>query len=213
MGSVGEEAPGQPDVVPRNRWKRGQASYRRDHSRLQRRGKHHPYQCTRPHNLQARSQLPSQPRQRNCPRPHHPHPCSQFPSPPRQRHRLPPAATNVRQHRRLLRAVRGALRFEKISNVRPLSTAAAPPACLSTHVGGHATCEMSNSIDQPWEENTNSLLFFTYTHRQGLQLHTLRDYNTSSLAVPKLLNTRERPPVKIVKQRINSQVYFTNTIS
>ena len=53
---------------------------------------------------------------------------------------------------------------------------------------------------------------FAYTHRQGLQPHTLRDYNTSSVAVPKLMNTRERLPVKIVKQSINNQVYFTNTI-
>ena len=47
MGDVGEQAPGQPDVILRSRWERGQASYGRDHSHLQRRRKHHPYMNAR----------------------------------------------------------------------------------------------------------------------------------------------------------------------
>ena len=89
-------------------------------------------------------QLPSQARRRHCQRPHHPHPCSQLPSPPRQGHRLRPRPTTVHQHRRLLRAVRGALRFEKTQQCAPAPTAAAAPAPLSTRVDRHATCDMSN---------------------------------------------------------------------
>ena len=119
MGSGGEQAPGQPNVIPRSRWERRQASYRRDHSRLQRRRKYHPYQCPRPHNPQARSQLPSQPRQRNCPRR-----TTLNPAHNSRRHHVSviacaPAASAVYQHRRPLRAVRGALRLNKVQQCAP----------------------------------------------------------------------------------------------